>query len=37
MFTINISDEMLDKLRTMLDDEDEGTGVRLRDYSIGAG
>ncbi len=27
MFTIKISDEILDKLRTMLEDEDEGTGV----------
>ena len=36
MFTIKISDEILDKLRTMLED-DEGTGVRLREYSIGGG
>ncbi len=27
MFTIKISDEILDKLRTMLEDEDEDTGV----------
>lgn len=37
MFTIKISDEILDKLRTMLEDEDEGTGVSLREYSIGGG
>ena len=33
MFTIKISDEILDKLRTMLEDEDEGTGVRVNFHS----
>ncbi len=37
MFTLTIADGMLDKLRTMLEDEDEGVCVRLREYKVGAG
>ena len=32
MFTVTIGDEMLEKLRAMLEDEDEDTCVRLREY-----
>lgn len=37
MFTVTIPDEMLEKLRAMLEDEDEETCVRLREYSVGGG
>ncbi len=37
MFTVTIGDEMLEKLRAMLEDEDEDTCVRLREYKIGGG
>ena len=37
MFTVTIDDAMLQKLRTMLEEEDEGTCVRLREYKVGGG
>ena len=37
MFTVTIGEEMLDKLRVMLEDEDEETCVRLREYKVGGG
>lgn len=37
MFTVNVSEELLDKLRDMLEDEDEGVCVRLREYKVGGG
>ena len=37
MFTLTVPDEMLEKLQTMLEDEDEGTCVRLREYKVGGG
>ena len=37
MFTLNVNDEMLEKLRSMLEDEDEDTCVRLREYKVGGG
>ncbi len=37
MFTVDIEEGMLDKLRGMLEDEDEGTYVRLREYKVGGG
>jgi len=37
MFTVTIGAEMLEKLRTMLEDEDEDTCVRLREYKVGGG
>ena len=37
MFTVTVDDEMLAKLRSMLEDEDEGTCVRLREYTLGGG
>ncbi|NJB69150.1 hypothetical protein GGQ74_002847 [Desulfobaculum xiamenense] len=37
MFTLTIPEEMLEKLRTMLEDEDEDTCVRLREYKVGGG
>lgn len=37
MFTVKVSEEMLEKLRVMLEDEDEGTCVRLREYKVGGG
>ena len=37
MFTVNVNEEMLAKLRSMLEDEDEGTCVRLREYTLGGG
>ena len=37
MFTVQVNDEMLDKLRAMLEDEDDGVCVRLREYKVGGG
>jgi len=37
MFTLTVPDEMLEKLRTMLEDEDDDTCVRLREYKVGGG
>lgn len=37
MFTVTIPEEMQEKLRSMLEDEDEGTCVRLREYKVGSG
>lgn len=37
MFKVAIGDEMLEKLRSMLEDEDEEICVRLREYKIGSG
>lgn len=37
MFTVEISGDILEKLRDMLEDEDEGTCVRLREYKVGSG
>lgn len=37
MFTLTLPDEMLEKLRGMLEEEDEGTCVRLREYKLGGG
>ena len=37
MFTIDIQEGMLEKLRSMLEDEDEGACVRLREYKMGGG
>ena len=37
MFTVTVDESMLEKLRGMLEDEDEGTCVRLREYKVGGG
>lgn len=37
MFTVTIDEAMLEKLKDMLQDEDEGTSVRLREYKVGGG
>ncbi len=37
MFELTVPEEMLDKLRTMLEDEDEESCVRLREYQVGGG
>ena len=37
MFTVTVNEEILAKLRSMLEDEDEGTCVRLREYTLGGG
>ncbi len=37
MFTVTIGEEMLEKLRAMLEDEDEETFIRLREYKVGGG
>ena len=37
MFTVTVNEEMLDRLRSMLEDEDEGACVRLREYTLGGG
>jgi hypothetical protein len=37
MFSLTITDEMLNKLQAMLDDEDEDMCVRLREYKVGGG
>jgi len=37
MFAVTIGEEMLAKLRAMLEDEEEGTCVRLREYKMGGG
>ena len=35
MFAVTVNEEMLKKLRSMLEDEDEGVCVRLREYTLG--
>lgn len=37
MFTVVIDEAMLQKLHAMLQDEEEGTCVRLREYKVGGG
>jgi len=37
MFNLNVPEEMLEKLRAMLEDEDEESCVRLREYKVGGG
>lgn len=37
MFTVTVDESMLEKLRGMLEDADEGTCVRLREYKVGGG
>ena len=37
MFTVTVDESMLEKLRGMLEDEDEDTCVRLREYKVGGG
>ena len=37
MFEVRISDEILEKFRDILADEEEGTCVRLRLYNSGKG
>lgn len=37
MFSVVINEAMLQKLRDMLQDEDEGTCIRLREYKVGGG
>jgi len=37
MFVVAIDDAMLQKLRAMLDEEEEGACVRLREYTVGGG
>lgn len=37
MFSVQVGDEILDKLRAMLEDEDEEVCVRLREYKVGGG
>ena len=37
MFSVSVDKDMLEKLRGMLEDEDEGTCVRLREYKVGGG
>ena len=37
MFTVTVDDAMLARLREMLEDEDDGVRVRLREYKHGGG
>ncbi len=37
MFTVNITNDVLEKLKELLEDEDDGAGVRLREFKVGAG
>lgn len=37
MFTVKIDDELLAKLREMLEDEDDDSVVRVREYKLGGG
>lgn len=37
MFNITVPEEMLEKLRNMLEDEDEESCIRLREYKVGGG
>ena len=37
MFTLNVPEEMLEKIHTMLEDEDDDTCINLREYKVGAG
>lgn len=37
MFELSVPEEMLEKLRDMLEDEDEESCIRLREYQVGGG
>ena len=37
MFSLSSEQEILDRLKNMLDDEDEDICVRLREYKVGSG
>lgn len=37
MFSVNVDEDLLGKLRGMLEDEDDGVCVRLREYTVGSG
>ena len=37
MFAVTVNEELLDKFRSMLEDEDEGACIRLREYTLGGG
>ena len=37
MFIVTVGEDILAKLRSMLEDEDEGVCVRLREYTLGGG
>ena len=37
MFSVTVDEAMPQKLSDMLQDEDEGTCVRLREYKVGGG
>jgi hypothetical protein len=37
MFELTVPEEMLEKLRDMLEDEDEESCIRLREYQVGGG
>lgn len=37
MFTLTLPDEMLERLRNMLEEEEDGTCIRLREYKLGGG
>lgn len=37
MFTLTLPDELLERLRNMLEEEEDGTCVRLREYKLGGG
>lgn len=36
MFSVQIGNDLLEKLRHLLEDEDDGTCIRLREYKLGA-
>ena len=37
MFSVSVHKELLEKLRSMLEDEEEETCIRLREYKVGGG
>ena len=37
MFTLTVPEDMLERIHTMLEDEDEDTCITLREYKVGGG
>ncbi len=37
MFTVKFDESMLDKIRELLEDEDDGVAIRLKEFKVGNG
>ncbi len=36
MFSVSFDDDMFNKIKNLLEDEDDGTGIRLKEYKVGS-